>query len=212
MVARTVLLAAVVAAALPADGADGAATRSRPVCGPKAARTVVATDRLRIFRRGKDDIVCSRYSSRRWRLYRRPPARCGGSRGCDGRMLLAVAGRWVVQVRQHDGRGSGDRGRLSLRAAGARRAAMTYGFDNAGTSVIAAALDRRGAVAWLEGPFPYAVAGSTYTIKRGGSCPPTTVAAAQTIDPDSLRLASGAVRWTDGDEEPSAPSCPIDGR
>jgi hypothetical protein len=181
------------------------------VCGPKSARTVVATDRLRVFRRGADDVVCSRYSHRRWKLYRRPPCD-GGSEGCDGRTLLAVAGRWVVQVSQHDGGGSGSSGRVNLRAAGARKSAMTYGFDNGRSSVIAAALDRRGAVAWTEGPFPYAVAGSTYTIRRGGGCPPSVVQVADTIDPDSLRLAAGAIRWTQGDEDPSAPSCPIDGR
>jgi hypothetical protein len=161
---------------------------------------VVATDRLRIFRRGGDDVVCSRYSRRRWTLY-------------PHHARLAVAGRWVVQVRQHDGAaGSGDDGRLSLRAAGARKAAMTYSFDNVRISIIGAAIDRHGAVAWSEGPFPYAVGGSTYTIKRGGGCRPTTVEEAQTINPNSLRLASGLVRWTEGDEERSAPTCPIDGR
>ena len=32
-----------------------------------------------------------------------------------------------------------------------------------------------------------------------------------TIDSDSLRLFSGAVRWTQAEEERSAPSCPVDG-
>src|SRR4051812_25860391 len=143
----------------------GAAASPRPVCGPKSARTVVATDRLRVFRRGADDVVCSRYSHRRWKLYRRPPCD-GGSEGCDGRTLLAVAGRWVVQVSQHDGGGSGSSGRVNLRAAGARKSAMTHGVDNGRARAIAPAPDRPGAGAWPEGPVPSAVAGPPGTSTR----------------------------------------------
>ena len=145
-------------------GSDHAVTRRPAVASrlrSEAARTVVATDRLRDFR-GCRLRVCSRHSRRRWTLHPR-----------SGRTLLAVAGRWVVEGWQR----SGGRGRLRLRAAGARRAARTYVVENPDTDILSAAVDRHGAVAWLEGPFPYAVAGSDLQDQAKRRSRPTTEAA-----------------------------------
>lgn len=182
--------------------------RSRPVCGPKAARTVVATERLRIFRRDTDEVVCSRYSRRRWSLDPRPDQdQCDySSQGCDGRTHLAVAGRWVLQVTQHLGGGSGSDGTLTLRAAGARIARTTYAFEAWRTSIVTARLDSRGAVAWIErpdGPDPFRVI-------RGGHCDPETLDHGQNIDARSLRIVGGVIRWNNGSDQKSAPACPVD--
>lgn len=184
--------------------------RSRPVCGPKAARTVVATYRLRVFRREGADVVCSRYSRRVWSLDARPDQdQCDfSSQGCHGRTHLAVAGRWVAQVTQHLGGGSGSDGSLSLRAAGARKARMTYSFEAFRTEIVTARVNRFGAVAWIEqpdGPAPLRV-------RSGGSCEPLTLDQGENVVPESLRIAGGSIRWVNGSDERSAPTCPIDTR
>ena len=43
-----------------------ASAAGRPACGPKAAKTVIQNERMRIYRERGEEVVCSRYSPRRW--------------------------------------------------------------------------------------------------------------------------------------------------
>jgi hypothetical protein len=205
------LIGAVVVASLLAAPSSG---RARTVCGPKAARTVISTERLRIFRQRLDEIVCSRYSRRAWTLA--PQAdqeQCDySSQGCEGRTHLAAAGRWVAQISQHLGGGSGSLGQLSLRAAGARRPARTYWLEEIGDAFATVRVDRHGAVAWVERSEATKVRGPIYRVRQSGICDPMTLDEGAVIDKDSLSIDAGQIRWSNGSESRTAPSCPIDSR
>jgi hypothetical protein len=208
---RAFLLVLVIAAGA-GPFVDSSSARSRPICGPKSAKTVKKTDRLRVFRSGEDQVVCSRYSRRTWKLNPPPfqPECDNSSQGCYGRTGLVVAGRWVAQVMQHVGGGAGSNGYVILRAAGTSRAAASYSVESA-SYIMDTQLDRRGSVAWIEGrasaePFDW-----TYRVRRAGGCDPTTLDEGKEIVRNSLRIRASAIEWQNATDARSAPACPRNG-
>ena len=182
------------------------APAARPVCGPKAAKTIVENERLRIYKRNGSEVVCSRYSSRRWSLWwKLDEDEVCGSQGCGpGRTKLMVAGRWVLQVIYSDG-GQGRPYRdVIVRAAGARHEAVHVRVDG----LYDVLLRRSGETAFIARTFDsFLDPVGRLTVERRG-CEPTTLDEGPEIDPRSLRYVDGRLSWLNAGAERTAPACP----
>ncbi len=202
------LLSVVVALLVAVAPASAAVPKRHRICGPKAAKTVARTERLRVYavraRYGVIEYVCSRYSKRRWELtgtHYDDEDDCFSSQGCTARTQLLVAGRWVLEVIRHDGNHS--YAWIHLRAAGARRYAATTTVDRVDHAV----LRRDGGVAWIESYFrPERSPGRV--VARFGGCGERLLDEGDDIDPASLRLGGDGVTWGDAGGLQTASLCP----